>query len=247
MTSNPNVPPEIVEALSGKNVAVVGVDPSLAAELKGIFQNVGATVTIALGVEGMGAADLVVSSPAASVYVDPAVPLLVIGPLDVLVERRGASEHFDFVVAPPIRPDEVLLRAFRVRTVTRRHPESGLPVVLAVDDDATTTAIVRAVVTRSGMTCHVAANGRQALEAARTLNPSVIVLDVNMPFLDGFEVLSTLRNDPQTATIPVVMLTSVQQESDIVRGFGLGADDYVVKPFNPMELVARVKRLVRKS
>jgi len=69
---------------------------------------------------------------------------------------------------------------------------------------------------------------------------------VNMPYIDGFEVLSTLRNDPETAHIPIMMLTSVQQESDIVRGFGLGADDYVVKPFNPMELLARIKRLLRK-
>ena len=96
------------------------------------------------------------------------------------------------------------------------------------------------------MTCHVATNGRQALESAKALKPSAIVLDVNMPYIDGFEVLSTLRNDPETANIPVMMLTSVQQEADIVRGFGLGADDYVVKPFNPMELLARIKRLVRK-
>jgi DNA-binding response OmpR family regulator len=67
-----------------------------------------------------------------------------------------------------------------------------------------------------------------------------------MPYIDGFEVLSTLRNDPETAEVPIVMLTSVQQESDIVRGFGLGADDYVVKPFNPMELLARIRRLVRR-
>jgi DNA-binding response OmpR family regulator len=96
------------------------------------------------------------------------------------------------------------------------------------------------------MTCHIAANGKQALESARALKPSAIILDVNMPYIDGFEVLSTLRNDPETADIPIVMLTSVQQESDIVRGFGLGADDYIVKPFNPMELLARIRRLVRK-
>ena len=121
------------------------------------------------------------------------------------------------------------------------------PTVLAVDDDATTTAIVRAVLTRNGMTCHVATNGKQALESAKALQPSAIVLDVNMPYIDGFAVLTTLRADPQTADIPVVMLTSAQQESDIVRGFGLGADDYVVKPFNPMELLARIKRLVRRG
>src|SRR5205823_12948430 len=97
---------------------------------------------------------------------------------------------------------------------TRRTAPGATPAVLAVDDDATTTAIVRAVVTRNGMSCHVAANGKQALESARTLKPSAIILDVNMPFIDGFEVLSTLRKDPETADVPIVMLTSVQQEPD---------------------------------
>jgi CheY-like chemotaxis protein len=177
--------------------------------------------------------------------VDPATPLLVIGRLDTLRQRSGGG-YYDFVVGPPLQTEEVLLRAYRLLIGARRIP-SGNPTVLAVDDDATTTAIVRAVLTRSGMTCHIAKNGKQALESARALNPSAIVLDVNMPFIDGFEVLATLRNDPQTADIPIVMLTSVQQESDIVRGFGLGADDYVVKPFNPMELLARIKRLVGKQ
>jgi DNA-binding response OmpR family regulator len=172
--------------------------------------------------------------------------LLVLGPLEEMLQRRG-SDHSDFLVAPPLRTDEILLRAFHLLTSTRRSAAGATPAVLAVDDDATTNAIVRAVVTRSGMTCHIATNGRQALESARALKPSAIVLDVNMPYIDGFEVLTTLRNDPETAEIPIVMLTSVQQESDIVRGFGLGADDYVVKPFNPMELVARIKRLVRKG
>ncbi len=228
----------IGDALSGKRVLIVGLDISLDEELAEIFQGAGANPV------AEGDADLVVASPPAAAHADPTTPLLVIGPLDTLVQRRG-SEHSDFVVAPPLRTDEVLLRAFRLLTGTRRP--AGSATVLAVDDDATTTAIVRAVLTRSGMTCHIAANGRQALDSARVLKPSAIVLDVNMPYIDGFEVLATLRNDPETSDIPIVMLTSVQQESDIVRGFGLGADDYVVKPFNPMELLARIKRLVRKS
>jgi DNA-binding response OmpR family regulator len=120
-------------------------------------------------------------------------------------------------------------------------------VVLAADDDPTTTAIVRAVVTKNAMVCHVARNGAEAIDLARELVPDAIVLDVNMPFRDGFEVLSALREEPRTAAIPVLMLTSVQQEADVVKGFRLGADDYVLKPFNPMELLARIKRLVRRD
>jgi PleD family two-component response regulator len=228
----------IGETFAGKRVLILGVEISLADELAEIFRSKGATIISA------GDADLALASPAAAAHVDPGMPLLLIGALDDLPQRRE-SEHSDFLVAPPLRTDEAVLRAFRLLTSSHRQAAGATPTVLAVDDDATTTAIVRAVVTRSGMTCHVATNGRQALESAKALQPSAIVLDVNMPFIDGFEVLTTLRNDPQTADIPVVMLTSVQQESDIVRGFGLGADDYVVKPFNPMELLARIKRLVR--
>jgi CheY-like chemotaxis protein len=235
---------DLTAVFPGKRVSIFGVDLSLAEELAEIFRLAGAESTVMDSGAPTGA-DLVVASPAAASHVDPGVPLLVVGQLDAFTQRRGA-EHSDFLVAPPLRSEEVLLRAYRLLTSTRRAAAETNPSVLAVDDDATTTAIVRAVLTRSGLTCHVATDGRQALESARALKPSAIVLDVNMPFIDGFEVLSTLRNDPETAGIPIVMLTSVQQESDIVRGFGLGADDYVVKPFNPMELLARVKRLVGK-
>ncbi|MDQ3280714.1 MAG: response regulator, partial [Acidobacteriota bacterium] len=122
---------------------------------------------------------------------------------------------------------------------------AATPLIVTADDDPTTTAIVRAVVTQAGMSCEVAPNGKRALELARELHPDAMVLDVNMPYLDGFEVLTALRGASETADIPVLMLTSVQQEHDVLRGFTLGADDYVVKPFNPMELLARVKRLVR--
>lgn len=235
---------DLQAAFAGKKVAIFGIDLSLAEELAEIFRGAGAVANVVEG-SAPADADIVVASPGAASHVDPGRALLVVGPLEAFASRRG-GEHSDFLVAPPLRSDEVLLRAYRLLTSTRRAAAVEKPAVLAVDDDATTTAIVRAVLTRSGMTCHVATDGRQALESARALKPSAIVLDVNMPFIDGFEVLSTLRNDPQTAKIPIVMLTSVQQESDIVRGFGLGADDYVVKPFNPMELLARIKRLVGK-
>jgi two-component system alkaline phosphatase synthesis response regulator PhoP len=76
---------------------------------------------------------------------------------------------------------------------------------------------------------------------ARELIPHAAVLDVNMPGMDGFEILSAIRKDG--LPVRVVMLTARQHESDVLRGFNLGADDYVVKPFNPLELAARLKRL----
>jgi two-component system phosphate regulon response regulator PhoB len=68
-----------------------------------------------------------------------------------------------------------------------------------------------------------------------------------MPNQSGYEVLASVRNDPLTRDIRVILLTARQQETDVVRGFGLGADDYVIKPFSPMELIARLKRLLGKS
>ena len=230
---------DVNEVLARKRVLIVGLDVNLRQELTEIFRNAGATPI------DNGSADLGVASPAAAMHVDAATPLLVVGTLEEVGQQRRSGEHSDFLVAPPLRSDEVLLRAYRLLTTAHRAAR-GAPSVLAVDDDATTTAIVRAVLTRSGIICHVATNGKQALDSARALKPSAIVLDVNMPYIDGFEVLATLRNDPDTAQIPIVMLTSVQQESDIIRGFALGADDYVVKPFNPMELLARLRRLVRR-
>ena len=80
---------------------------------------------------------------------------------------------------------------------------------------------------------------------ARTFSPHVAILDINMPRMDGFEVLSAIKGDAFTRDVRVVMLSARQRETDVVRGFALGADDYVTKPFSPMELVARVKRALR--
>ena len=115
------------------------------------------------------------------------------------------------------------------------------------DDDSTIRALVEAAVGNAGFECRVATDGAAALEMIRSWHPDMAVLDVNMPNRSGFEVLSALRNDPLTREIRVILLTARQQETDIIRGFGLGADDYVIKPFSPMELVARMKRLLGKN
>ena len=177
-----------------------------------------------------------------------AAELAKIGPPVLAVGVAELSAPHDFVL-PPLRPDEVLLRIERLLSAatTHRAAEYEVPVILTADDDPTTTAIVRAVVTQNAMTCKVARDRQAALELAREVVPTAIVLDVNMPYRDGFEVLSALREHPRTAAIPVLMLTSVQQEADVVNGFRLCADDYVIKPFNPMELLARIKRLVRRA
>ena len=114
--------------------------------------------------------------------------------------------------------------------------------MLLADDDATVLTLVGAAIKNFGMECSTAADGRSALESIRRIRPHVAVLDVNMPGMDGYEVLAAIR--AEEIPVRVLLLTARQQESDVIRGFMLGADDYVVKPFSPMELVARVKRML---
>jgi DNA-binding response OmpR family regulator len=78
----------------------------------------------------------------------------------------------------------------------------------------------------------------------RSLHPHAAILDVSMPCLDGFQVLASIKQDPSLASTKVVLLTSRQTEVDVLQAFGLGADDYMTKPFSPMELAARLKRLL---
>jgi PleD family two-component response regulator len=180
-------------------------------------------------------------------------PLLVIGPASFLGEHMAlVQEHAADFMTTPMNPAEVVLRSYhilrKVAAESAQAPrQSAQPSVVIADDDATTIALVKAVLQRDGIQCHIARDGGQALELIYEHVPQAAILDVNMPHLDGFEVLAAVRNQPHTNSVPVVLLTSRQQEADIVRGFGLGADDYIVKPFSPMELMARLRRLLRSS
>jgi CheY-like chemotaxis protein len=116
------------------------------------------------------------------------------------------------------------------------------PTVLIVDDDPVILTLLRTTFRNYGLRCEVVDNGRDALRLIREEKPHAVVLDVNMPGLDGYGVLSVIRAE-KLPTV-VVILSGRQQEEDVLRGFRLGADDYLVKPFNPPELVARIKRLL---
>lgn len=89
-------------------------------------------------------------------------------------------------------------------------------------------------------------NGEEALKAIKADKPDLILLDVMMPVMDGYEVLRRLKEDESLKSIPVVMLTARAQERDVVKGIDLGAEDYITKPFHPAELLSRVKRIVGK-
>lgn len=119
-----------------------------------------------------------------------------------------------------------------------------MPKMLVVDDEVNLRALVRTYAETEGFSCREAKNGNQALEAAEEESFDIIILDIMMPGMDGFQTLAALRKTTET---PVILLTARGEEYDRLLGFSLGADDYVPKPFSPKELMARVKAVLKRS
>jgi two-component system phosphate regulon response regulator PhoB len=121
------------------------------------------------------------------------------------------------------------------------------PRILVVDDEPEAVELVEFNLKQSGYAVITAADGAEALKKARTQTPDLIVLDVMLPEMDGFEICKTLRLDPATAKIPILMLTAKAAEIDRVLGLELGADDYLTKPFSPRELLLRIKKIISRG
>lgn len=124
--------------------------------------------------------------------------------------------------------------------------ETKAPLLLVVDDEINTTIMLQHIFTREGYQVVSANDGFEALDYARELVPDLILLDILMPGINGFDVLVSLRENPVTANIPTIMLTANAREpADVAKGLKLGADDYLYKPFAPQELLARVQSKIR--
>ena len=116
--------------------------------------------------------------------------------------------------------------------------------VLVIEDDPVVSRLVGHLLTRRGFVVHLAADGLTAQTLLKTLpRPAVVVMDVMLPYVGGFELIAQIRETPGWKQVPVIVLTSKSQESDVLRAFDAGVNDYVVKPFRPEEFVARVRRL----
>ena len=113
--------------------------------------------------------------------------------------------------------------------------------VLIVDDVSRNLQVLGATLSKNGYRIIAAQNGRQALESVQEIRPDLILLDVMMPEMDGFETCKRLKADPETRDIPIIFLTAKTEIEDVVQGFDLGAVDYATKPLNPKELLARVR------
>jgi len=120
--------------------------------------------------------------------------------------------------------------------------------ILVIEDDPDIALSLRLKLERDGgFEVRTAADGAAGLRMAVERPPDLVLLDVNLPGMDGFEVCRHLRNDPATAATPVIMLTARIDESDRVAGLDLGADDYITKPFSPKEALARIRAVLRRS
>ncbi|MDQ3930284.1 MAG: response regulator transcription factor [Chloroflexota bacterium] len=118
--------------------------------------------------------------------------------------------------------------------------------ILVVDDEPGIVGIVRDYLDRAGFRVLTAGDGEQALRLARLERPSLMVLDLMLPGMDGLDITRAMRSDPALRKLPVIMLTARVEEADRLVGLELGADDYVTKPFSPRELVARVRAVLRR-
>ena len=125
---------------------------------------------------------------------------------------------------------------------------AGQPVVLVAEDDDQIAFLLQFLLEREGYQVMLAHDGHEAMQFMDSMPPpELAMLDIMMPHADGFEVLGYLRAKPEWRDVPVMMLTARSQEKDIVRALDAGASDYVIKPFLPEELKARIRRLVPKS
>jgi two-component system phosphate regulon response regulator PhoB len=121
------------------------------------------------------------------------------------------------------------------------------PLVLVVEDEAPLVTMLRYNLEKEGFQVCAAADGEEALIQIAERKPDAVLLDWMLPYVSGIEVCRQLRRSPQTRTIPVIILTARGEEGDRVRGLNSGADDYIVKPFSPTELIARLRAVMRRA
>lgn len=122
---------------------------------------------------------------------------------------------------------------------------SNNPHVLIADDDAVTRRLLTHKLQRAGFDVSAATNGEELLAHAAARRPALVVLDIVMPIQDGFSTLRRLKEDPELASTPIMMLSGKNNEEDVVRCLSAGAADYMVKPFSPDEFIVRVRKLLR--
>jgi len=116
--------------------------------------------------------------------------------------------------------------------------------IVVADDDPIVVKFLKAIFQDEGFEVRTAEDGEKALKLISEVSPDLVILDLVMPYHDGFEICQKIRSTPATATVPVIILSMKEREQDALRAFEVGADDYIRKPFNALELVARARKLM---
>jgi two-component system, cell cycle response regulator DivK len=258
-------PVPVFGALSGKRVGLVGLLPDPQQRLCLALERAGASSVIFEVAKRAGMPEIQ-ACHAVMVHVRPETAVspwldetcFTGRPALVLLGRRehllALSDGLQAIAAEWLmdswEPEEALVRLCHAVSTHARPTGAGAafsdgrrPTVLLADGDATVLKLVCAAIQSFGMDCHVAADGRLALESIRKIRPHVAVLDLNLPQMNGCEVLAAIR--AEDIPVHVLLLAARQQDRDVIRGFSLGALDFVLKPFSALELEARIKRLLR--
>lgn len=260
----------IRQSLAGRRFALMGFEAAperdsiiaALATVRGIGHEVGGAPSIP-GLNSIAPFDACfINTSAAGVGGQPAPieliarsrkPAIIIGSLEDLVTRFAvvADLSREFVLRP-WKTEELLLRAHRVlrladaaAAVVRAPVHNGGRLIVVADDDTATTVMISTILRHFKFECEIACNGEEALEIARKRRPALALLDVSMPRMNGFETLTALRGDVATRGMPVILVSMHREEAEVVKGFSLGAEDYITKPFHSGELMARINRVLR--
>jgi CheY-like chemotaxis protein len=159
-------------------------------------------------------------------------------------ERRSDGQGHRAITAPPPSVDQAALELLEEPLPPRSSGGQPSRKVLLVDDEDSLRRVMKDLLEREGYTVSEARDGVQALDQVDRVGPDIIVLDLNLPGLDGYGVLSHLRSRPATSAIPVIVLTAKGDEDNEVRVFELGADDFLMKPFRARALSARLEAVL---
>jgi len=260
----------IQQSLAGKRFGLMGFDAAESdtiigalAAVRGIGHVIGAQPLIP-GLNSFSPFDACFINASATGFGDQPAPIemiarsrkpaVIVGSFEDAVTRFAAlfDLNREFILRP-CKPEELLLRTHRIlrfveiaeAAAVQTWPRNGARRVVVADDDATTIVMISTILRHFKFECLVAHDGKEALEMARQKNPALVLLDVSMPQMDGFEALTALRTDMTTRNTPVILISAHRDEAQVVKGFNLGADDYLTKPFNSGELIARIGRVLR--
>lgn len=183
---------------------------------------------------------------ASKFFLKPYDPYAVAAAIDQLLRKSDGRERELSLV--PLGKEVQQARPMTEMAAPDARPVAltGLSVLVA-EDDTMQAANIKQRLSREGLHVEVVDNGKAAIDALMRKAYALVICDVRMPVLDGFDVLKRIRADPLTRNIPVIMLTAMGSEAEIIKGYDLGADDYILKPYSAIQLVARVKSLLKKN